>query len=116
MQMLGMKPSRDSVEKMISEIDKDGNGQVDFQEFLQVMAGPQQLPHTKDELLRAFRTFSSEKNPPGTISPKELEAALVNYCSDSMTPEEIRRLVSSVDPRDDGLINYVEKISLFMTK
>jgi len=77
MQMLGMKPSRDSVEKMISEIDKDGNGQVDFQEFLQVMAGPQQLPHTKDELLRAFRTFSSEKNPPGTISPKELEAALV---------------------------------------
>ena len=36
MTMLGMKPTKTEVEKMIAEIDTDGNGTVDFQEFLQV--------------------------------------------------------------------------------
>jgi hypothetical protein len=36
MELLGMRPCLDEVEKMIAEIDKDGSGTVDFEEFLQV--------------------------------------------------------------------------------
>eukprot|EP00873_Tetraselmis_striata_P007524 jgi/Tetstr1/427788/TSEL_017906.t1 len=80
MQMLGMKPSKADVERMISEIDEDGNGEVDFSEFLQ------------------------------------LEEALTRYCGDTMKPEEIKRLVHAIEPRDDGLINYEEKINMFVSK
>lgn len=37
MTMLGMKPHRAAVEQMIAEIDTDGNGNVDFEEFLMVI-------------------------------------------------------------------------------
>ena len=36
MELLGMRPRLEEVEKMIADIDKDGSGTVDFQEFLQV--------------------------------------------------------------------------------
>ena len=38
-QLLGMDLTRDEVELLVREIDKDGNGEVDFEEFLLVMAG-----------------------------------------------------------------------------
>ena len=36
MVLLGMRPSLGEVEAMIKEIDIDGNGEVDFEEFIQV--------------------------------------------------------------------------------
>mmetsp|Transcript_28516 Transcript_28516/g.50944 ORF Transcript_28516/g.50944 Transcript_28516/m.50944 type:complete len:159 (-) Transcript_28516:157-633(-) len=116
MQMLGMKPTKADVEKMISEIDEDGNGEVDFSEFLQVMAGPQNLPYSKKELMTSFKTIANSSNPAGTIHPKDLEIALRKYCTDSMTEPEIKRLVNAIEPRDDGLINFEEKINLFVPK
>ena len=37
--LLGLDLTRDEVELLVREIDKDGNGEVDFEEFLLVMAG-----------------------------------------------------------------------------
>ena len=34
---LGFEPKKEEVKKMISDIDKDGSGTIDFQEFLQMM-------------------------------------------------------------------------------
>ena len=36
MELLGIETSREQVEKLIGEIDEDGNGEIDFEEFLQV--------------------------------------------------------------------------------
>ena len=36
MELLGIETSREQVEKLINEIDEDGNGEIDFDEFLQV--------------------------------------------------------------------------------
>jgi hypothetical protein len=37
MRALGFEPKKEEVKKMISDIDKDGSGTIDFQEFLQMM-------------------------------------------------------------------------------
>jgi hypothetical protein len=37
MDMLGIETDREQVEKMINEIDEDGNGEIDFDEFLLVL-------------------------------------------------------------------------------
>ena len=37
-QMLGMKISEDELDAMVAEIDKDGSGEVDFEEFLLIMS------------------------------------------------------------------------------
>mmetsp|Transcript_45833 Transcript_45833/g.146192 ORF Transcript_45833/g.146192 Transcript_45833/m.146192 type:complete len:158 (-) Transcript_45833:755-1228(-) len=116
MGLLGMFPSKDEVEKMISEIDKDGNGEVDFEEFLVVMAGNQELAYSKRDLLRSFRIFADKELPPGYISPECLEKALTDHLPDKVTMEEAMRLVQHLEVNPEGLINYVDKVNLFMTK
>lgn len=36
MRALGFEPKKEEVKKMIADIDKDGSGTIDFEEFLQV--------------------------------------------------------------------------------
>ena len=34
---LGFEPKKEEIKKMISDIDKDGSGTIDFSEFLEMM-------------------------------------------------------------------------------
>lgn len=116
MELLGMKVRLDEVKAMVAEIDKDGSGAVDFEEFLEVMARPQQLPYSKADVIRAFRMFADEDAPAGCISPEKLEAALIKYAKDKVPEDEIMRLVNQLDLNEDGWINYHQKVNLFLSK
>jgi Ca2+-binding EF-hand superfamily protein len=37
MRALGFEPKKEEIQKMISDIDKDGSGTIDFSEFLEMM-------------------------------------------------------------------------------
>ena len=37
MRALGFEPKKEEIKKMISDIDKDGSGTIDFNEFLEMM-------------------------------------------------------------------------------
>lgn len=37
MRALGFEPKKEEIKKMISDIDKDGSGTIDFPEFLEMM-------------------------------------------------------------------------------
>eukprot|EP00877_Chromochloris_zofingiensis_P008283 jgi/Chrzof1/3708/Cz13g06020.t1 len=77
MEILGMPRRLEDVERMIADIDKDNSQTVDFDEFLQVVAKPQQLPYSRADLLRSFRLFADVGSPAGCIAPETLEKALV---------------------------------------
>ena len=34
---LGMEPSKDDIDKLVADIDKDSSGKIDFHEFLAIM-------------------------------------------------------------------------------
>ena len=36
---LGAKMSDEQIDEMVSEVDKDGDGNIDYQEFLELMMG-----------------------------------------------------------------------------
>ena len=38
MRALGFEPKKEEIKKMIADIDKDGSGTIDFNEFLELMA------------------------------------------------------------------------------
>ncbi|GIL62118.1 hypothetical protein Vafri_16396 [Volvox africanus] len=116
MDMLGMKVKQEDLDQMISEIDHSGDGQIDFQEFLQVMAKPQDLPYKKSDVMRAFRLFADRDAPPGCISPEALERALIQYCNGKMPEEEVMRLVNSLEVNQEGYIDYARKVNLFLNK
>ncbi|KAI4901525.1 hypothetical protein NFI96_033442, partial [Prochilodus magdalenae] len=60
MRMLGQNPSREELDAIIEEVDEDGSGTIDFEEFLVMMV--QQLKEdqagkSEEELSECFRVF-----------------------------------------------------------
>lgn len=114
MLMLGMTPTMSEVQDLVREIDVDGNGEVDFEEFLLVMAGGKKdQSYNKKSLLQAFRMFADKTLPSGFISPEAAEEALVTYCRDGITPKAAMSLVAQLDKDEHGNINYLEKVNAF---
>lgn len=55
MRSLGQRPSENEVQDMINEFDANGNGTIEFNEFLQMMSKKMQFSDGEDELREAFR-------------------------------------------------------------
>lgn len=50
------------LQDMIEEVDADGNGNIDFPEFLTMMARKMKSTDTEEEIKEAFRVFDKVKN------------------------------------------------------
>lgn len=55
--------SSEDLQKMIQRVDLDGNGELDFEEFVTMMAGSLASQFDKQEVLNAFKTFELANNP-----------------------------------------------------
>ncbi|KAH6674060.1 calmodulin [Plectosphaerella plurivora] len=114
MTSLGLKPSLAEVKEMIREIDTDGDGQIDFNEFLDIMASPSRpLGDSKDELVSAFQVF--DKDGSGSVSPSELRSVLISL-GQKHTDEEIDEMVKHADLDGNGSIDYQEFVQLMAPK
>ena len=59
---MGHNPTDSQVNDMINEVDEDGNGTIDFEEFLQMMAKKMKDSDNEEELREAFRVFDKDGN------------------------------------------------------
>lgn len=62
METLGFNSKNPAIYKMISEMDEDGNGTIDFQEFLDMMTARISDQNTKEDLERVYKLFDVERN------------------------------------------------------
>mmetsp|Transcript_19087 Transcript_19087/g.62923 ORF Transcript_19087/g.62923 Transcript_19087/m.62923 type:complete len:170 (+) Transcript_19087:269-778(+) len=114
METLGLKPNQDELNAMIREIDEDGNGEIDFDEFVQVMSRKVQPTYTPEEVKAAFKVFEAPNSglPPGHVKTSALERALTTYGTEKLTVEEAQDLLSQVDPENTGSVNYIEYVNM----
>ena len=71
MRALGFEPKKEEIKKMISDIDKDGSGVIDFSEFLEMMTSKMSERDSREEILKAFRLFDDDET--GKISFRNLK-------------------------------------------
>uniref|UniRef100_A0A453LSD0 EF-hand domain-containing protein n=1 Tax=Aegilops tauschii subsp. strangulata TaxID=200361 RepID=A0A453LSD0_AEGTS len=72
---LGLDPTNQELNDMMREVDMDGNGTIDFQEFLSLIARKMQQDGDADEELKeAFEVLDKDRN--GFISPVELRTVM----------------------------------------
>ena len=57
---LGFEPKKEEIKKMIADIDKDGSGTIDFEEFLQMMTAKMGERDSKEEIMKAFKLFDDD--------------------------------------------------------
>jgi calmodulin len=60
----------------INEVDADGNGTIDFHEFLTMMAKKLKDTDREEEIRQAFKVF--DKNGDGYVTPDELALVMSN--------------------------------------
>lgn len=89
-------------ERMVREMDSDGDGFIDLDEFMKVMDSVEK----EDNLVDAFSVFDCDKN--GLISPQELKRVLVRLGSSNCSLRECKKMIKGVDKDGDGFISFQE--------
>ena len=111
MTTLGLKPSAEELNAMVDEIDTDGNGEIDFDEFVTVMSRKVNTSYTPAQVKAAFKVFERDC-PAGFVSMAALEQALTTYGSEKLSLSDAQELLSQIEPDENGLINYVEFVNM----
>ncbi|CAF2128267.1 calcium-dependent protein kinase 9 [Brassica rapa] len=100
---LGSKLTEAEVKQLMDAADVDGNGSIDYIEFITATMHRHRL-ESDENLYKAFQHF--DKDGSGYITIDELEVALKEYgMGDDAT---IKEVLSDVDSDNDGRINYEE--------
>lgn len=80
-----------------------GNGTIDFPEFLTMMARKMKDSDSEEEIREAFRVFDKDGN--GFISAAELRHVMTNL-GEKLTDEEVDEMIREADLDGDGQVNY----------
>eukprot|EP00743_Colponemidia_sp_Colp-15_P002531 GILK01002743.1.p1 GENE.GILK01002743.1~~GILK01002743.1.p1 ORF type:complete len:168 (-),score=33.75 GILK01002743.1:747-1214(-) len=115
MATLGIKSTKEELDLMISEIDQDNNGEIEFDEFVAVMSRKVNATYTPDEVKSAFKVFSGHDAPSGHIHVKTLMKALTTYGTEKLTEDQAAELIAQVDTDQSGLINFNDYVNMMMT-
>merc|ERR1711964_815369 len=73
MRALGVEPKKGEIEKMMSEVDDDGSGEVGYEEFLKMMTNKILNKDPKDDMLKAMRLFEPDLDQTGGVTLKNVK-------------------------------------------
>ncbi|CAN8254803.1 unnamed protein product [Cochlearia groenlandica] len=105
MRALGFEMTEEQINKMIADVDKDGSGAIDFDEFVHMMTAKIGERDTKEELTKAFKIIDLDKN--GKISAVDIKR-MAKELGENLTEGEIREMVEEADRDRDGEVNMEE--------
>ncbi|XP_063715392.1 neo-calmodulin-like [Symsagittifera roscoffensis] len=103
MRNLGQTPTEEELHDMINEVDKDGNGEIDFEEFLEMMAGKMHAPTIDDEIQEAFKIFDRQSK--GYITKNDIRNVMCRM-PDIMKESELEMFLHVVDTDRKGKITF----------
>ena len=97
---------------MVSDLDADGSGAIDFEEFLDMMTARMSDKDTREDINKVFRLFDDDKS--GFISLKNLRR-VAKELGETMTEEELMEMIERADNDADGQVSPEEFYNI-MTK
>ena len=127
MRSLGQNPSEAELQDMINEVDANGNGTVDFPEFLTMMARKMGDTDSEEEMKEAFNVYDRDRN--GYISEADMKLTMAAqgrhlvFCGsllieiaqsagEKLTDDEVREMIREADLDGDGQLNYEEFVKV----
>merc|ERR1712080_569202 len=95
---MGFRPSKEELKEILEEIDEDGSGEIEFEEFCQLCAKflieePDEET-MKAELKEAFRVYDKEAN--GFITTDTLRE-IISELDTRLTKEDLDGIIEEID-------------------
>jgi Ca2+-binding EF-hand superfamily protein len=97
---------------MISDLDKDGSGQIEFEEFLDLMTARMSDKDTRSDIEKVFRLFDDDKT--GKITFNNLKR-VAKELGENMSDEDLMEMIDRADTDGDHAVNFEEFFAI-MTK
>ena len=105
MQALGQEPSLTELRSLIKEVDVEGSGTVDFEEFKALMIA--QRGDSQSRLKLAFSIFDQDNSD--RITAEELKNVMGRF---GLSEAELATMIKEVDLDGDGAIGFAEFCAL----
>lgn len=113
MQSLGFEAKNHTVYQMISDIDKDRTGDINFDEFLDLMTARIGDSDSKEDVQKVFNLFDDDKT--GYISLQNLKRVSKDL-GETMSDSELLEMIERADSDQDGQISPDEFFSIMARK
>ena len=113
---LGFEPTKDELRRMITDVDKKGDGKLDFPQFMEAIVKKISEPDTEDEIKKSFHLFDNDGDGAIDINDLKYVAELIG---ETMSQEELYEMIKEADQNRDGFVTeedfkrVVRKASLF---
>ncbi|XP_065209736.1 troponin C, isoallergen Bla g 6.0101-like [Planococcus citri] len=111
LQMLGHEVSEQRLQEIVAEVDADGSGELEFEEFVTLAAGflvedeVEDAAAMQEELKEAFRLYDKEGN--GYITTDVLREILKEL-DDKITTEDLDLMIQEIDSDGSGTVDFNE--------
>ena len=109
---LGFEAKNQTIYQMISDLDADGSGAIDFKEFLDMMTARMSDKDTREDIEKVFKLFDDERT--GKISIKNLRR-VARELGETMDESELQEMIERADSDGDGLVTLDDFFNI-MTK
>lgn len=110
---LGQNPTEADLREMIREVDADGNGAIDFPEFLTMMARTMETSEGEDAIRAAFKVFDKDGN--GFVSAAEMRHVLT-HLGEKLSDEEFDEMMREAEVDPEGQVQYDKFVKLLIVK
>ena len=124
MRRMGYEPSDDELKKMLAEVDADGSGEIDFDEFIVLVKKvakkkEEEIDDSDDDdaisddqrakLKAAFDSFDADNS--GSMDTSEL-SVLMRRMGYEPSDDELKKVLAEVDADGSGEIDFDEFLVL----
>ncbi|OMJ84599.1 hypothetical protein SteCoe_14273 [Stentor coeruleus] len=108
----GFDAKNSAIFQMISDLDTDGSGKIEFNEFLDMISGNTADENSMEEIRKVFNIFDTDKT--GFITIKNLRE-ICDDLGEHYSDETLKNLIVKGDSNSDGLVSF-EDFYYIMTK
>ena len=116
MRALGFEPKKEEARKILSDIDKNGEGVIKFEDFAEIMTSKMLERDPVEEMKKAFMLICEEGHDKITLKSLKKTA---EELGENMTKEELQEMLEEADRDGDGeigeedFIKIMKKTNLF---